>query len=335
MAFNNPAVPWREIQRVASGRPRVEGDGSDSPAWSRKREGYAGPPVDLRVREGDDDGGAVPRVPYAELHAHSNFSFLDGASHPEELVEEAARQGLDAIFLTDHDGMYGAVRFNEAARELGVRVGFGAELSLDLPAPQNGVADPGGAHMLVLARGLEGYRRLCRVISRAQLAGGEKGRPVYDEDALVDDLAGHVLVLTGCRKGRIRRALAADDKVAAMSELMSLVDKFGRDNVAVELIDHSLPLDSTFNDTLVAMAEAAGVVTVATNNVHYAHPGRGPWVTRWPRFVPAGRWMTWRAGCRRRTWRSCVPALSRPRSSRGIPARSPAPPCSASNAPST
>ncbi|MGY6658692.1 error-prone DNA polymerase [Amycolatopsis sp. TRM77291] len=276
MAFNNPAVPWREIQRVASGRPRVEGDGNDSPAWSRKREGYAGPPVDLRVREGDDDGGAVPRVPYAELHAHSNFSFLDGASHPEELVEEAARQGLDAIFLTDHDGMYGAVRFNEAARELGVRVGFGAELSLDLPAPQNGVADPGGAHLLVLARGLEGYRRLCRVISRAQLAGGEKGRPVYDETALVDDLAGHVLVLTGCRKGRIRRALAADDKVKAMSELVSLVDKFGRHNVAVELIDHSLPLDSTFNDTLASMAEAAGVVTVATNNVHYAHPGRGP-----------------------------------------------------------
>ncbi len=274
--FNNPAVPWREVQRVASGRPRAEDDGSDAPACSRKREGYAGPPVDLLVRKGDDNGGAVPRVPYAELHTHSNFSFLDGASHPEELVEEAARQGLDSICLTDHDGMYGAVRFNQAARELGVRVGFGAELSLDLPAPQNGIADPGGAHLLVLARGLEGYRRLCRVISRAQLAGGEKGRPVYDETALVDDLAGHALVLTGCRKGRIRRALAAKDKIAAMSELVSLVDRFGRDHVAVELIDHSQPLDSTHNDMLASMAEAAGVVTVATNNVHFARPERGP-----------------------------------------------------------
>ncbi len=60
------------------------------------------------------------RVPYAELHCHSNFSFLDGASDPEELVEQAARLGLDAVALTDHDGMYGAVRFAEAGRELGV-----------------------------------------------------------------------------------------------------------------------------------------------------------------------------------------------------------------------
>ena len=66
----------------------------------------------------DDLCGGGERVPYAELHAHSNFSFLDGTSHPEELVEEAARLGLDAIALTDHDGMYGVVRFWEAAREL-------------------------------------------------------------------------------------------------------------------------------------------------------------------------------------------------------------------------
>jgi error-prone DNA polymerase len=64
-------------------------------------------------------------VPYAGLHCHSNFSFLDGASDPEDLVEQAARLGLDAIALTDHDGMYGAVRFGEAAKELGVRTVYG------------------------------------------------------------------------------------------------------------------------------------------------------------------------------------------------------------------
>lgn len=207
MAFNNPRVPWSEVERIASGRPPVPGDGNDAPAWSRKREGYAGAPPDLVDRRGRDDGGDRIRAPYAELHVHSNFSFLDGASHPETLVEEAARLELDALVLTDHDGLYGAVRFNDAARELGVRVGFGAELSLGLPAPQGGVPDPAGSHLLVLARQQTGYHRLCRVISRAQLAGGEKGRPVYDFDELADELAGHVVVLTGCRKGAVRQAL--------------------------------------------------------------------------------------------------------------------------------
>jgi error-prone DNA polymerase len=177
LQFNNPSVPWSEVERIASGRAPVLGDGSDSPAWSRKREGYAGAPADLRERRGRDDGGERLRAPYAELHVHSNFSFLDGASHPETLVEEAARLELDALVLTDHDGMYGAVRFNDAARELGVRVGFGAELSLDLPAPQAGEPDPAGSHLLVLARQQEGYHRLCRVISHAQIAAERKADP--------------------------------------------------------------------------------------------------------------------------------------------------------------
>lgn len=75
------------------------------------------------------------RVPYAELHCHSNFSFLDGASDPEALIEEAARLRLDAIAITDHDGMYGVVRFAEAAKDLGVATVFGVELSVGLSAP--------------------------------------------------------------------------------------------------------------------------------------------------------------------------------------------------------
>ena len=94
-----------------------------------------------------------PAVDYAELHCHTNFSFLDGASHPEELVEEAVRLGLTALGVTDHDGLYGIVRFTEAAKEFQLPTIFGAELSLDLPGPQNGEADPVGRHLLVLARG--------------------------------------------------------------------------------------------------------------------------------------------------------------------------------------
>ncbi|GAB3159898.1 error-prone DNA polymerase [Amycolatopsis stemonae] len=272
MAFNNPSVPWSEVERVASGRAPLPGDGSDSPAWSRKREGYAGAPGDLRDRRSRDDGGDRIRAPYAELHVHSNFSFLDGASHPETLVEEAARLELDALVLTDHDGMYGAVRFNDAARELGVRVGFGAELSLDLPAPQTGEPDPKGSHLLVIARRQEGYHRLCRVISRAQIAGGEKGRPVYDLEELVGELAGHVVVLTGCRKGPVRRALAEHGPAAARAELARLVGWFGRSHVAVELIDHRLPLDDAVNDQLDELARELRLPTVVSNNAHYARP---------------------------------------------------------------
>ncbi len=82
-------------------------------------------------------GAVGERAPYAELHCHSNFSFLDGASHPEELVEEAADLRLDALAVTDHDGMYGVVRFAEAAGAAGLPTVFGAELSLGpLPAPE-------------------------------------------------------------------------------------------------------------------------------------------------------------------------------------------------------
>ncbi len=106
---------------------------------------------------------------------------------PEDLLAEADRLGLTALALTDHDGFYGAARFAEVAdlMESPLQTVFGAELSLDLPAPQRGSADPAGEHLLVLARGMEGYHRLSGAISAAQLRGGEKGRPVYD----LDDLA--------------------------------------------------------------------------------------------------------------------------------------------------
>src|SRR4051812_39613477 len=196
MGFNNPDVPWSDLEATLSGRPAaqpvadplaVAGDGGDSPAWSRHRGTYEAPALVRRTST----------IDYAELHCHTNFSFLDGASHPEELVEEAYRLGLTGLAVTDHDGLYGVVRFSEAARTLGLPTVFGAELSLGLPGPQNGVPDPAGRHLLVLARGPEGYRRLSRVVSLAHLAGGEKGRPVYDLDQVAADLSGHVQVLTG------------------------------------------------------------------------------------------------------------------------------------------
>ncbi|QWF79507.1 error-prone DNA polymerase [Amycolatopsis sp. CA-230715] len=274
MGWNNPNVPWHELRRA------LNGDGGDSPAWSRKREGYLRP-SDLHDLRGDDLSGSGLRTPYAELHCHSHFSFLDGASSPEELVEEAARLQLDALAITDHDGMYGVVRFAEAARELGVRTVFGTELSFGLSGPQNGVADPEGEHLLLLARSSAGYASLCRATTSGLLEGhdrpapergAEKGRPVYDLEAVAEEVRGKAVVLTGCRKGAVRSALRRDGAAAAAEQLRRLRDLFGGEHVYVELFDQGFPDDSAHNDVLARLAEDFGMPVVATNAVHYARP---------------------------------------------------------------
>ncbi|MFT4009969.1 MAG: error-prone DNA polymerase [Nocardioidaceae bacterium] len=304
MGWVNPAVPWSQLERTLSGEP-APGSSPDEGPGSRKRKPYQ-PKPEVRPPAG-------PTTAYAELHCHSYFSFLDGASSPQELVEEAVRLGLVGLALTDHDGFYGAPAMAEAAQEYGrkhdLRTIYGAELSLGLTAPQNGVPDPGmesqssgsrphrgagdhavaaassltrgtqgfpqpgtvggraastgqkGSHLLVLARGVEGYHRLSAAITDAQLAGDEKGCPRYDLDELAERAGDHWLVLTGCRKG-MRTPEAVD----------ALVDRFGRDNVVVELTDHGLPLDSVTNDALFGLAADRGLRVVATGNVHYARP---------------------------------------------------------------
>ena len=240
---------------------------------------------------------------YAELHCHSNFSFLDGASHPEELVEEAVHLGLTALAVTDHDGMYGVVRFAEAAGPVNLPTVFGAEVTLGLARPQAGVADPEGTHLVVLARDPTGYARLCKVLSVAHLLGRQKGRPLVDlhllaaigagakldlstismsDNASIPDLPSppgpgtdcHWLVLTGCRKGAVPQALISSGPAAARAELTRLQRYFGRPNVAVEIWDHGEPLASARNDALAEIACQAGADVVATNNVHYHRPAR-------------------------------------------------------------
>ncbi len=299
MPFSNPPIPWEQLSRVMEGRPPPGG-------WPH---GVARTVLAHEARPADEPGGPdgpppgtasyppptappamVPNmtspvpVPYAELHCHSAYSFLDGASTPEQLVSEALRLHLDALAITDHDGFYGVVRFAEAARGTGLKTLYGAELSLDLPAPQLGEPDPVGEHLLVLARGQEGYRRLSRQLTDAHLAGGEKGRPIYDLDALADAAGGHWLILTGCRKGAVRRALHSGEHkgghsagrdggiVGARREIRRLVDLFGADNVAVELTRHLVPTDDDDNDALAHLAAELGLPVVATTAAHYATP---------------------------------------------------------------
>ena len=266
MGWDNPPVPWREFERRLSWGA---GAGKEAPQPQRPEPATSHPVVRLPVAAG--------APPWAELHCHSSYSFLDGASSPAELVHEAAERGLTALAITDHDGMYGVPQFAQAAariRQSGVSLGtvFGAELSIDLGTPRAGVPDPAGRHLLVLARDPEGYRRLCRVISAAQLAGGEKGRPVYAEAALAGEHDGHWVILTGCRKGAVPAALAAGGPEAATRELDRLVAAFGARNVQVELTIGNHPADDERNDALAGLAAATGVGVIATSNVHYAAP---------------------------------------------------------------
>ncbi len=214
-------------------------------------------------------------VPYAELHCHSHFSFLDGASDPAELVAEASRLGLSALAITDHDGFYGVVRFAEAARQHGLPTVFGAELTVDAPSPRTGSPDPPGTHLVVLAEGPAGYARLGTAITEAQLVGS-KGHPQLSLDMLTGLYEGAGcsgrapwFVLTGCRKGAVPAALVSDGPSAARRVLDDLVARFGRDRVAVELWDHGNPLDAGRNEALARLAVSAGVAAVATNNVHH------------------------------------------------------------------
>jgi error-prone DNA polymerase len=289
-------MPWRELERRLSGRPAPPAsppsrasdepacDGGDSVAWSRHRPAYVAPSLIRPSRP----------VPYAELHAHSSFSHLDGASLPEEMVEQAVACGLSGLALTDHNGMYGVPRFAEAAQTHGLPTIYGAELSLDIPVPSTtaerstgaraGTGDPPGRHLLALARDPAGYASLCRAISIAQRRGGAKGRPVYDLDELTDLAGGHWLVLTGCRKGPVRAALEAGGLGTfgiepARRALAEMVARFGRDNVVVELGYARDPLADERYDVLVELAAEQRLAVVATTGAHYHGPSRRPLAT--------------------------------------------------------
>ena len=236
-----------------------------------------------------------PSVPYAELHCHSNFSFLDGASHPEQLAEEAARLGLEALALTDQNGLYGVVRFAEAARAVGLPTVFGAEITLGASTSRQVLSEDDTQQQIApawsraMARsawrargacsptGPTGYARLARGRSAS---GNWPARRVRHSSCSTSPRrsAGHGWVLTGCRHGVVPAALVAMGRgsghaVAAADQL------FGRDRVVVELWDHGDPLDSARNDALAELAARHDVVCIATNDVHYATPPQ----RRWPR----------------------------------------------------
>ncbi len=317
--------------------------------------------------------------PYAELHCHSQFSFLDGASAPDELVERAIELGLGALALTDHRGLYGAVRFASVANDAGLRPIVGVEIDLVDAI----VADPGGLvvprrrpdrrggsaivraagrpvfgqpmgrsgrgarpaarasshpdgpgragesgdladlaelrepaeglparprpkrlrlpghrpavkedlrgvgdsqrppHLLLLARDDTGYRTLCRLISRANMAGS-KSMPRVSQALLADHTEG-LVALSGCRDGEIARRLRAGDREGAKAAAEAYArlfdgqgtgrgDSMARAGFVIELQHHLLPDDDWLVAESARLAEELGLPVVVTNDVHYARP---------------------------------------------------------------
>ncbi|NDJ75763.1 MAG: DNA polymerase III subunit alpha, partial [Chloroflexi bacterium] len=194
---------------------------------------------------------------YSELHCHSTFSLLDGASHPEELVARAAALEMPALALTDHNAVYGAMRFVEEARTAGVQPILGAEMTLE-----------DGTHLTLLVEDETGWFNLCHLISAARL-NAPKGEAALPYVVLRAHAAG-LIALSGCRLGSIARALLESEWAEALRLARDLRDLFGPDHAWIELQQHLLPGDETLVAGLVAVADAVGLGYVATNNVHYA-----------------------------------------------------------------
>src|SRR4029079_14678927 len=211
----------------------------------------------LRTAPGPAAAPAGPS-PYAELHAHSAYSFLDGASLPEELAARAAELGYEALALTDHDGLYGSLEFAHAAKAFGVRPITGAEVSLT-----------DGSHVTLLVETASGYANLCRLLTAAHAhtrpkEGAEPLPPGLDA-SLLAELNEGLVCLSGCA----RRGLAVRHPNGAAA----LASAFGRERFFVELQRPYERGDERRNAALRDLAEAVGVQTVATGDAHAHHPG--------------------------------------------------------------
>ena len=193
---------------------------------------------------------------FVHLHVHTPFSFLDGASSIEALMERAATLGMPALAITDHDSLSGVVRFVRAARSRGIKPIVGAELTL-----------VGGFHITLLAMNRTGYAHLCRLITEAHL-NAPRRRPALPLAALERHAQG-LIALSGCWRGGAAAALWRGDEDRARGYLQRLREIFGR-RLYVELVDLRWPGSRRLVARLAQLAEELGLPVVATNDVHFA-----------------------------------------------------------------
>jgi len=204
---------------------------------------------------------------YVELHCHTNYSFLEGASHPEELVARARDLEMPALAITDRNGLYGAVKFFGAAERAGMQPIIGTELTIDdgsTPPKDRVDYDRWGDRLLLLAEDKVGYMNLCRLISMAQMPNA-KGMARLPVDELTRSRGDEMALLSGHLI-----ALVSDPK----DRLPFYQEVFGPDRVFIELHDHLAPDDRSKNQARIDLAEQHDAPLVITNEVFYATPDR-------------------------------------------------------------
>jgi error-prone DNA polymerase len=210
--------------------------------------------------------------PYAELHAHSSFSFLEGASHVDELVLRALELGYETLALTDHDGLHGAMEFAQCARAWGLRPVTGAEITLAIPIgssplPRTGEGPGVRAHLTLLCETQRGYANLCRLLTHAHL-DHERGKPCVELDVLTRHTEG-LIALSGCRRGEVASLIASGKHREAEATAQRYAEWFGPANFFVELQNNLVYGDVRRNRMLAELAEHLNLGVVATGNVHY------------------------------------------------------------------
>jgi error-prone DNA polymerase len=211
---------------------------------------------------------------YAELHAHSNFSFLEGASHVDELVLRALELGYETLALTDHDGLHGAMEFAQCARAWGLRPITGAEITLvrskkpGVRSKEDSAAlDWQGHHLTLLCETPRGYANLCRLLTHAHL-DHERGKPYVQPDVLARHTEG-LIALSGCRRGEVSSLIAEGQPREAEAAARRYAEWFGPENFFIELQNNLVYRDVWRNRMLAELAEHLKLGVVATGNVHY------------------------------------------------------------------
>jgi len=213
---------------------------------------------------------------YVELHTASAFSFLEGASRPEDLVSRAKELEMPAIALVDRDGVYGAPRFHMAAKTVGIRAHVGAEISVEgfgsrskLPdwMPNSSSLRPVRLTLLVESR--LGYRNLCRLITRYKLREQEKGTGTATLEEIAEHAEG-LVCLTGGEEGVLAASLSNHGYDEARKNVERLISLFGRKNVYVELQRHCDSEEERRTQAAVRLAETLSLPLLATNGVRYA-----------------------------------------------------------------
>ncbi|HWL65109.1 MAG TPA: PHP domain-containing protein, partial [Actinomycetota bacterium] len=196
---------------------------------------------------------------FVHLHCHTTWSLLDGTIPAESLPHAARHLGFEAIAMTDHDSLTGAVRFARACRAAGVKPIYGAELTLT-----------DGSHVTAIARDAVGYGNLCRLITDSHMCN-ERGKPGTTM-AKVAERAEGLFVLSGCGSGEVARLAAAGALPQAEEAALQWRDAIG-DGYRIEVFDHRGYGDRMLRDRLLRIAKDTGIAAVATNDVHYPAPG--------------------------------------------------------------